>query len=120
MDALIAIVTWYPLFGVPAGLGWLAVWVSAGHKRIDLQAGDRALLVVPWLVLNLASLVFPAGKTLANLVEVVALAAAVPAALVLRVALGRVPDQALAARRIALLVSGLGALLWVLVPRIPA
>ncbi len=113
------VVTWYPLFGLPAGIGWLAVWVSAGHKRIDLQAGDRALLVVPWVVLNLASLISLNGKTLANLVEVVLLAAAVPLALILRVALGRVPDQAQAARRILALVSALGALLWLAVPVIP-
>lgn len=116
MQSLSDIVTWYPLFGIPAGIGFAAVWVSAGAQRIDLQMGDRLLLVMPWLVLCASSELFPLGKTLANLAEVVLLAASVPLAMMVRVALGRRADQARVAMRIVSVVSGFGALLWVLLP----
>ena len=66
MRSFTDIVMWYPLFGIPAGIGFAAVWVSAGVQRIDLQLGDRLLLVVPWLVLCASSVLFPLGKTLAS------------------------------------------------------
>ena len=39
MQSPLHLITWYPLFLVPAGIGWGAVWVSAGPQRIDLQLG---------------------------------------------------------------------------------
>lgn len=119
MDALLHFFTWYPLFAVPAGIGWGAVYVSGG-KNFDLQVGDKALMVAPWVALNVASWLWPGEKTLANLLEVTVLAIAVPLLMLLRVAMGRrVADQALFARNLAVGVSVLAVLLWVLVPIIP-
>ena len=116
MRSFTDIVMWYPLFGIPAGIGFAAVWVSAGVQRMDLQLGDRLLLVVPWLVLCASSVLFPLGKTLANLAEVVLVAASVPLAMMVRVALGRRDDQARVAMRIVFAVSGFSALVWLLLP----
>jgi SprT protein len=66
MESLLHLFTWYPLFAVPAGIGWGAVYV-AGGKNFDLQIGDKALMLAPWLALNLASWLWPGDKTLANL-----------------------------------------------------
>ncbi len=119
MDALLHLFTWYPLFAVPAGVGWGAVYVSGG-KNFDLQLGDKALMVAPWVALNVASWLWPGEKTLANLLEVTVIAIAVPLMMLLRVAMGRkVADQARLARNLAIGVSVLAALLWVLVPIIP-
>lgn len=119
MDALLHLFTWYPLFAVPAGIGWGAVYVSGG-KNFDLQLGDKALMVAPWVALNLASWLWPGEKTLANLLEVTVIAIAVPLMMLLRVAMGRkVADQARLARNLAIGVSVLAMLLWVLVPIIP-
>lgn len=119
MDALLHLFTWYPLFAVPAGIGWGAVYVSGG-KNFDLQLGDKALMVAPWVALNLASWLWPGEKTLANLLEVTVIAIAVPLMMLLRVAMGRkVADQARLARNLAIGVSVLAVLLWVLVPIIP-
>ncbi len=119
MDALLHLFTWYPLFAVPAGIGWGAVFVSGG-KNFDLQLGDKALMVAPWVALNVASWLWPGEKTLANLLEVTVLAIAVPLMMLLRVAMGRkVADQARLARNLAVGVSVLAVLLWVLVPIIP-
>ena len=119
MDALLHLFTWYPLFAVPAGIGWGAVFVSGG-KNFDLQLGDKALMVAPWVALNVASWLWPGEKTLANLLEVTVLAIAVPLMMLLRVAMGRkVADQARLARNLAVGVSVFAVLLWVLVPIIP-
>ena len=119
MDALLHLFTWYPLFAVPAGIGWGAVYVSGG-KNFDLQLGDKALMVAPWVALNVASWLWPGEKTLANLLEVTVIAIAVPLMMLLRVAMGRkVADQARLARNLAIGVSVLAVLLWVLVPIIP-
>jgi hypothetical protein len=119
VDALLHLFTWYPLFAVPAGIGWGAVYVSGG-KNFDLQLGDKALMVAPWVALNLASWLWPGEKTLANLLEVTVIAIAVPLMMLLRVAMGRkVADQARLARNLAIGVSVLAMLLWVLVPIIP-
>jgi hypothetical protein len=119
VDALLHLFTWYPLFAVPAGMGWGAVYVSGG-KNFDLQLGDKALMVAPWVALNLASWLWPGEKTLANLLEVTVIAIAVPLLMLLRVAIGRkVPDQARLARNLAIGVSVFAVLLWVLVPIIP-
>ena len=119
MDALLHLFTWYPLFAVPAGMGWGAVYVSGG-KNFDLQLGDKALMVAPWVALNLASWLWPGEKTLANLLEVTVIAIAVPLLMLLRVAIGRkVTDQARLARNLAIGVSVFAVLLWVLVPIIP-
>ena len=119
MDALLHLFTWYPLFAVPAGVGWGAVYVSGG-KNFDLQLGDKALMVAPWVALNVASWLWPGEKTLANLLEVTVIAIAVPLMMLLRVAMGRkVADQARLARNLAIGVSVLAMLLWVLVPIIP-
>ena len=119
MDALLHLFTWYPLFAVPAGVGWGAVYVSGG-KNFDLQLGDKALMVAPWVALNVASWLWPGEKTLANLLEVTVIAIAVPLMMLLRVAMGRkVADQARLARNLAIGVSVLAVLLWVLVPIIP-
>ena len=116
MEKILHLVSWYPLFGIPAGVGWLAIWVSAGHKRIDLQRGDKALLILPWIVLYGLSLALPNGKSLANFAEILLLALCVPAAMLLRTILGRVPDQARLADRLALGVSAAAAVIWWLVP----
>jgi len=118
MDALLHLFTWYPLFAVPAGIGWGAVYV-AGGKSFDLQLGDKALMIAPWLALNLASMLWPGEKTLANLLEVTVIAIAVPLTMLLRVVIGRVADQARLARQLAIGVSILAVLLWLLVPVIP-
>ena len=116
MQSAFDIIAWYPLFGVPAFIGWGAVWVSAGARRVDLQFGDRALLVAPWLALCLVSLVFPLDKTLANFAEVVLLSAAVPLAFIVRVMIGRVADQARVAMRVMWTVTAFAAVVWLLVP----
>ena len=118
MDALLHLFTWYPLFAVPAGIGWGAVYVTGG-KSFDLQLGDKALMIAPWLALNLASMLWPGEKTLANLLEVTVIAIAVPLTMLLRVVIGRVADQARLARQLAIGVSILAVLLWLLVPVIP-
>ena len=118
MEGLLHLFTWYPLFAVPAGIGWGAVYVSGG-KNFDLQIGDKALMIAPWLALNIASWLWPDDKSLANLVEVTVLAIVVPLTMLLRVVLGRVADQARLARRLATGVSVLAVLLWLLVPVIP-
>ncbi len=118
MDSLLHLLTWYPLFAVPAGIGWFAVYVTGG-KSFDLQVGDKALMIAPWLALNLASMLWPGDKTLANLLEVTVLAIAVPLTMLLRVVLGRVDDQVRLARQLATGVSILAVLLWLLVPVIP-
>jgi hypothetical protein len=119
VDALLHLFTWYPLFAVPAGIGWGAVYVSGG-RNFDLQIGDKALMVAPWVALNFASWLWPGEKTLANLLEVTVLAIAVPLLMLLRVAMGRkVADQGRFARNLAIGVSVLAVLLWVLVPIIP-
>lgn len=115
MDVLYDLVKWYPLFGIPAGISWVAVWVSAG-KRFDLQPGDRGLLFAPWIALYATSVVFPGDKGLANLLEIVVLAACVPAALALRAGLGRVANQEQLAARLLWSVCAVGVLLWLLVP----
>ena len=95
------------------------MYVSGG-KNFDLQLGDKALMVAPWVALNLASWLWPGEKTLANLLEVTVIAIAVPLMMLLRVAMGRkVADQARLARNLAIGVSVLAMLLWVLVPIIP-
>ena len=116
MQSPLHLITWYPLFLVPAGIGWGAVWVSAGNSRIDLQFGDKALLVLPWLALCAVSVLVPQGKTLANFAEVVLLSASVPLAFIVRTAIGRVADQARVAMRITWVVSGLGVLIWLALP----
>jgi len=118
MIDLLHLFTWYPLFGIPAGMGWLAVWVIAGHKRIDMQVGDRALLVVPWVALWLASIIWPGDKTLANLLEIVLLAAVVPAVFIFRVSRGRIANQERLAARLAWALGGFAVLLWLLIPPI--
>ncbi len=119
VEALLHLFTWYPLFAVPAGMGWGAVYVSGG-KNFDLQVGDKALLIAPWLALNLASWLWPDEKTLANLLEVTVIAIAVPVTMLLRVAIGRrVADQARLARNLAAAISVLAVLLWIMVPIIP-
>ena len=115
---LLHLFTWYPLFAVPAGMGWLAVWVIAGHKRIDLQLGDRALLVVPWVALWLASVVWSGDKNLANLLEIVLLAVSVPAVFIYRVSRGRDVNQERLAARCAWTLGGFAVLLWLLIPSI--
>ena len=100
METLLHLFTWYPLFGIPAGVGWMAVWVSAGNKRIDLQRGDKELLYLPWLVLYGCSVLLPLDKTLANFAEILLLAACVPLALIFRTIKGRVDNQARFARQI--------------------
>lgn len=118
MDSLLHLITWYPLFAIPAGIGWTAVYVTGG-KAFDLQVGDKALMIVPWLALNLASMLWPGEKTLANLLEVTTVSMAVPLAMLLRVVLGRVADQRRLARQLVIGVSVLAVLLWLLVPTIP-
>ncbi|MDX1593478.1 MAG: hypothetical protein R3298_04465 [Gammaproteobacteria bacterium] len=119
MEGLLHLFTWYPLFAVPAGMGWAAVYVSGG-RNFDLQTGDKALLIAPWLALNLASWLWPGDKSLANLVEVTVLAIVVPVAMLLRVVVGRrTADQARFAMRLAAGVSLLAVLLWLLVPVVP-
>ncbi len=119
MEGLLHLFTWYPLFAVPAGMGWAAVYVSGG-RNFDLQVGDKALLVAPWLALNLASWAWAGEKSLANLVEITALAVVVPLALLLRVVIGRrIADQAGLARRLTIAVSVFAVLLWLLVPVVP-
>jgi hypothetical protein len=118
MDSLLHLFTWYPLFAVPAGIGWFAVYVTGG-KSFDLQVGDKALMIAPWLALNLASMLWFEEKSLANLLEVTVLAIAVPLAMLSRVVFGRVADQARLAWRLTAGVSILAVLLWLLVPVIP-
>lgn len=118
MENLHHVLTWYPLFGIPAGIAWVAVYVSAG-KRFDLQTGDKALLVLPWLGLYLASVLWPGEKSLANLLEVVVVAAFVPLALLARAVLGRERDQARLAWRLAWGIAAFSIVLWWLVPVIP-
>jgi hypothetical protein len=118
MNDLLHLITWYPLFGIPAGIGWTAVYVTGG-KNFDLQVGDKALLLAPWLMLNLASFAAPGDKSLANLIEIVVIAGAVPLALLLRVVVGRrVADQKRFARQLVTGVSLLAMLLWLLVPNL--
>lgn len=120
MEKILHLVSWYPLFGIPAGVGWVAVWASAGHKRIDLQRGDKELLYLPWIALYAISIVLPGDKTLANLAEILMLALCVPLALLVRTIVGRVDDQARLAHRLALGVSALAALIWLVIPPIAA
>ena len=80
----------------------------------------KALLIAPWLALNIASWLWPDEKTLANLLEVTVIAIAVPVTMLLRVAIGRrVADQARLARNLAAAISVLAVLLWIMVPVIP-
>ena len=116
MDAALHLFTWYPLFGVPAGIAWGAVLV-AGGRNFDLQLGDKALLVVPWVALYFASLAWPNDKTIANLIEVTLVAGSVPVAMLARVVIGRrVADQARLAWRTTVAVSVFAMLVWVLLP----
>lgn len=119
MDDLLHLFTWYPLFGVPAGIAWGAVLASGG-RNFDLQLGDKALLVVPWVALYFASLAWPNEKTIANLIEVTLVAGAVPVAMLVRVMIGRrVADQAGLARALALGVGVFAVAVWLLVPSVP-
>ena len=119
MDAVLHLFTWYPLFGVPAGIAWGAV-VVAGGRNFDLQFGDKALLVVPWVALYFASLAWPNDKTIANLIEVTLVAGSVPLAMLARVVIGRrVADQARLAQALALGVGALAVVIWLLVPSVP-
>lgn len=111
-------IQWYPLYLVPAGIAWLAVWSIAGQKS-GIYPGDRGLLFAPWVVFYATSLVFPGEKNLANLIEIVALAACVPAAFVLRLSLSRRYDPATLSARILWGTCAIGVVLWLAVPAQP-
>jgi predicted Co/Zn/Cd cation transporter (cation efflux family) len=120
MEALQVLCLIYPLYGGPVLLGGLLIWCVA-RKQIRLQGADWLLAVLPYALWGAISILFPAGKSLANLYEAGILGGLVLLLFAARVAFAIArPQRAARAPSAALIGASVAALaVWALVPTLP-
>ena len=117
---MLELARFYPLFGIPALIGCLVVWLLA-RKRIRLTISDGLLLIAPAVCWFSLLMIEDNGKTLSNLVELVHLGYIVPLLFAGRVIFFmRQPPGPSRAPMTTLLASCLAAVaLWAFVPGLP-
>jgi hypothetical protein len=114
--AALALLTW-PLYAVPAYILSLPI-IKLGQRRAHWNKYDLTALVAPFLAWLALTLFGPIEKSMSNVVECLVIAAFVPAAALVRVAVGPRHDRACSLLATAALCV-VALVTYMLVPRLP-
>ena len=67
---LAVIILWYPLFGIPAAIGFFFGYFKLRNK-VKFTIHNFLILILPWLTWIALTSAFGTGKSLANVVEAI-------------------------------------------------
>lgn len=120
METFLLVISIYFIFGIPAVMGGLLVWIFA-RKHIQLRTADWLLLLLPFAIWLGATSIYGGDKSLSNLVEAFFLGCISALFFAARSVLTVVkPQQQYRWTMTALICSCLAAFaLWALVPGLP-